>query len=70
MSVLLLPVSRRNSLRYLRTLKRFMYGLLTDVTEAALLLVATADNPIEDYIRLRAFSRLRHRIERWFFSHL
>jgi hypothetical protein len=67
---LLLPASRRNSLRYLKTLKQFIYDLLTDVAEAALDLVAEASNPIEDYIRLRAFSRLRHHIERWFYSHL
>jgi len=47
-----------------------MFDLLTDVSEAALVLVTEATNPVLDYLRLRRYTRLRQKIERWFYSHL
>ncbi len=70
LNVSLFSVSRRNSRRYLRTLRRFMFDLLTDVSEAALVLVTEATNPVLDYLRLRRYTRLRQKVERWFYSHL
>ncbi len=63
-------VSRRNSLRYLRTLRRFMYSLLTELSDAILAQVADASDPIADYVQLQPFTRLRRQIERWLYSHL
>jgi hypothetical protein len=68
--LLSVAVSRRNSLRYLRTLKNFMLDLLTEVSETSLQLVMEATDPVRDYLRLRRLSLLRQRIEQWYYAHL
>jgi hypothetical protein len=47
-----------------------MLDLLTEVSEVSVTMVAEATDPVYDFIQLRRFSRLRQRIEQWFFSHL
>jgi hypothetical protein len=47
-----------------------MLDLLTEVSRVSIAMVAEATDPVYDFIQYLRFSRLRQRIEQWFFSHL